>query len=134
MGFFEKIKQGLSKTASSISSVFTASELDDDFYDDLEERLILADLGMDTTVKAVERLRLVVRDRRIKTVAEAREALREVLCDMLDVGDSALNLSTKPSVVLCEHGLRPWRLAGSESAANGGGASWPDDGRCVRKF
>ena len=79
MGFFEKIKQGLSKTASSISSVFTASELDDDFYDDLEERLILADLGMDTTVKAVERLRLVVRDRRIKTVAEAREALREVL-------------------------------------------------------
>ena len=100
MGFFEKIKQGLSKTASSISSVFTASELDDDFYDDLEERLILADLGMDTTVKAVERLRLVVRDRRIKTVAEAREALREVLCDMLDVGDSALNLATKPSVVL----------------------------------
>ena len=85
MGFFEKIKQGLSKTASSISSVFTASELDDDFYDDLEERLILADLGMDTTVK---------------TVAEAREALREVLCDMLDVGDSAMNLSTKPSVVL----------------------------------
>ncbi len=80
--------------------MFTASELDDDFYDDLEERLILADLGMDTTVKAVERLRLVVRDRRIKTVAEAREALREVLCDMLDVGDSALNLSTKPSVVL----------------------------------
>ena len=100
MGFFEKIKQGLSKTASSISSVFTASELDDDFYDDLEERLILADLGMDTTVKAVERLRLVVRDRKIKTVAEAREALREVLCDMLDVGDGALNLSTKPSVVL----------------------------------
>ena len=100
MGFFEKIKQGLSKTASSISSVFTASELDDDFYDDLEERLILADLGMDTTVKAVERLHLVVRDRRIKTVAEAREALREVLCDMLDVGDSAMNLSTKPSVVL----------------------------------
>ena len=45
MGFFEKIKQGLSKTASSISSVFTASELDDDFYDDLEERLILADLA-----------------------------------------------------------------------------------------
>ena len=46
MGFFEKLKQGLSKTASSISSVFTASELDDEFYDDLEERLILADLGM----------------------------------------------------------------------------------------
>ena len=57
MGFFDKIKQGLSKTASSISSVFTASELDDDFYDELEESLILADLGVDTTTKAVERLR-----------------------------------------------------------------------------
>ena len=92
MGFFEKIKQGLSKTASSISSVFTASELDDDFYDDLEERLILADLGMDTTVKAVERLRLVVRDRRIKTVAEAREALREVL----PLVDLVLVMSVEP--------------------------------------
>ena len=92
MGFFEKLKQGLSKTASSISSVFTASELDDDFYDDLEERLILADLGMDTTVKAVERLRLVVRDRRIKTVAEAREALREVL----PLVDLVLVMSVEP--------------------------------------
>ena len=46
MGFFEKIKQGLSRTASSIGSVFTASELDDNFYDELEERLILADLGV----------------------------------------------------------------------------------------
>lgn len=57
MGFFEKLKQGLSKTASSISSVFTASELDDEFYDDLEERLILADLGMQTTEEAMEKLR-----------------------------------------------------------------------------
>ena len=59
MGFFEKLKQGLSKTASSISSVFTASELDDEFYDDLEESLIVSDLGMDTTeaVTACARLR-----------------------------------------------------------------------------
>ncbi len=57
MGFFEKLKQGLSKTASSIGSVFTTSELDDDFYDDLEERLILADIGVETATKAVERLR-----------------------------------------------------------------------------
>ena len=57
MGFFEKLKQGLSKTASSISSVFTASELNDEFYDDLEERLILADLGMQTTEEAMEKLR-----------------------------------------------------------------------------
>ncbi len=100
MGFFDKIKQGLSKTASSISSVFTASELDDDFFDELEESLILADLGVETTDKAVTRLRALVKERRIKTTAEAREALREVLADMLNVGSARLDLSTKPSVVL----------------------------------
>ena len=100
MGFFEKLKQGLSKTASSISSVFTVSELDDDFYDELEESLILADLGMQTTVEAVEQLRKFVRERHIKTVEEAKLALREVLEGMMDVGSTELNLSTKPSVVL----------------------------------
>ncbi len=100
MGFFDKIKQGLSKTASSISSVFTASELDDDFYDELEESLILADLGVETTEKAVTRLRALAKERHIKTTAEAREALREVLVEMLNVGSSKLNLNTTPSVVL----------------------------------
>ena len=100
MGFFEKLKQGLSKTASSISSVFTASELDDEFYDDLEERLILADLGMQTTEEAMEKLRALVRERHIKTVEEAKLALREVLEGMMDVGATTLDLSTKPSVIL----------------------------------
>ena len=57
MGFFEKLKQGLTRTANSIGSVFTASELDNDFYDELEESLILADIGVETATKAVERLR-----------------------------------------------------------------------------
>lgn len=100
MGFFEKIKQGLSKTASSIGSVFTASELDDEFYDELEERLILADLGIETTERAVEELRERVRAEKLKTAEEARAALREVLCGMLEVGSSALALDTKPSVIL----------------------------------
>ena len=100
MGFFDKIKQGLSKTASSISSVFTASELDDDFYDELEESLILADLGVDTTTKAVERLRSAAKERYLKTAEEARACLREILADMLNVGSPALRLDTKPSVVL----------------------------------
>lgn len=100
MGFFDKIKQGLSKTASSISSVFTASELDDDFYDELEESLILADLGVDTTTKAVERLRSAAKERHLKTAEEARACLREILADMLNVGSPALRLDTKPSVVL----------------------------------
>ena len=100
MGFFEKIKQGLSKTASSIGSVFTASELDDDFYDELEERLILADLGVETTEKAVDGLREKVRAQKLKTAEDARKALREVLREMLQVGSSALRLDTRPSVVL----------------------------------
>ena len=100
MGFFEKIKQGLSRTASSIGSVFTASELDDDFYDELEERLILADVGMDATQQAVDRLRAVARERHLKTAEEARGALREIVTQMLSVGSSELNIATKPSVVL----------------------------------
>lgn len=100
MGFFEKIKQGLSRTASSIGSVFTASELDDNFYDELEERLILADLGVETTQKAVDGLREKVRAQKLKSAEEARKALREVLCEMLQVGSSALKLDSKPSVIL----------------------------------
>ena len=101
MGFFDKIKQGLSKTAASISSVFTGfSEIDDDFYDELEESLILADLGVDTTTKAMDALRERVRQNHLKSTEEARTALRDVLCEMVSVGDTTLNLSTKPSVVL----------------------------------
>ena len=101
MGFFDKIKQGLSKTAASISNVFTGfSEIDDDFYDELEESLILADLGMDTTMKAMDGLRAKVKAGHLKTTEEARTALKDVLAEMLQVGDTALNLCTRPSVVL----------------------------------
>ena len=105
MGFFDKIKSGLSKTRAAMSntvgSVFSGfSSLDDDFYDELEESLILADLGVDTAVKAVERLRQTVRERRIKDPQGAREALQDVLCEMLNVGSTALDLSAKPAVVL----------------------------------
>ena len=105
MGFFDKIKAGLTKTRDALSdtlgSVFSGfSEIDDDFYDELEESLILADLGVDTAVKAADRLRKTVKERHLKTTEEAKEALKEILVDMLNVGDTALNLSTTPSVVL----------------------------------
>ncbi len=105
MGFFDKIKVGLSKTRNALSdtlgSVFSGfSEIDDDFYDELEESLILADLGVDTAVKAADRLRKTVKERHLKTTEEAKEALKEILVEMLNVGDTALNLSTTPSVVL----------------------------------
>ncbi len=104
MGFFDKIKAGLTKTrealSDSLGSVFTASEIDEDFYDELEESLVLADLGVDTALKAVMRLRHKVNNTNLKTVEQAKEALKDILVDMLNVGDTALNLSTKPSVML----------------------------------
>ena len=80
--------------------MFTASEIDDDFYDDLEESLILADLGVDTAVKATDRLRKTIREQHIKTTEEAKTILKQILVEMLQVGSNELDLSTKPSVVL----------------------------------
>ena len=105
MGFFDKIKAGLSKTRSALSntlgSVFSGfSQIDDDFYDELEESLILADLGVDTALKATERLRKAVKEQHLKTPEEAKAALKDILTQMLTVGDSELNLSTNPAVVL----------------------------------
>ena len=104
MGFFDKIKAGLSKTRAAISEamedVFTASELDSDFYDDLEETLIMADLGRETAMKIVTALRQRVSSDRIKKADMAREALKEIIADMLKVGEFTLDLSTSPAVIL----------------------------------
>ena len=105
MGFFDKIKAGLTKTRDALSntlgSVFSGfSQIDDDFYDELEESLILADLGVETATKATERLRKAIREQHLKTPEEAKDALKDILVDMLNVGDTELNLSTDPSVIL----------------------------------
>ncbi len=92
MGFFSRMKK------IGIFSGF--SELNDDFYDELEEALILADAGMDTALEAVEQLRSRVKEEKIKTMEEARACMRSILREMLQVGEEGLNLSTKPSVVL----------------------------------
>ncbi|MDD6966626.1 MAG: signal recognition particle-docking protein FtsY [Candidatus Faecousia sp.] len=104
MGFFDKIKQGLSKTREAISEtfndIFSVSELDDDFYDELEESLILADLGVETASKAAARLKKEAAARHVRQAEEARQLLQEILVDMLNVGSPELNLSTHPSVIL----------------------------------
>ena len=105
MGFFDKIKAGLTKTrdalSSTLGSVFSGfSEIDDDFYDELEECLILADLGVETATRAVEKLRKTVREQHLKTTEEAKEALKDILTAMLEVGSLELDLSTNPSVIL----------------------------------
>lgn len=101
MGFFEKIKQGLGKTRAALGGIFTGFRgIDDEFFDELEERLILADVGVETAMKAVDNLRLAVKERKLKEAEEVREALKEILIEMLHVGSPALNIGTKPSVVL----------------------------------
>ena len=105
MGFFDKIKAGLTKTrdalANTLGGVFTGfSQIDDDFYDELEESLILADLGVETATKATDRLRKKIKEQHLKTPEEAKVALKDILEEMLNVGEVALNLSTNPSVIL----------------------------------
>ena len=105
MGFFDKIKAGLTKTRDALSntlgSVFSGfSEIDEDFYEELEECLILADLGVDTATKAVAQLRKAVKEQHLKETEQAKAALKEILVQMLEVGSNELDLSTTPAVVL----------------------------------
>ena len=105
MGFFDKIKAGLAKTraafTNTLDEVFeNADAIDDDFFDELEETLILADLGMDTVNKVIKELRNRVMNRGLTTTEHVRFNLKLLLNDMLNVGDTTLNLSTTPSVIL----------------------------------
>ena len=94
MGFFDKLK----KITTNLFSGF--SEADEAFFEELEETLILADLGMDTALDAVEKLRTRVRKEKLQDQEEVKAALRDILAEEMAVGDTALDLSTKPSVVL----------------------------------
>ena len=105
MGFFDKIKIGLSKTRNALENtlggVFSGfSEIDEDFYEELEECLILADLGVETACKATDRLRKTVKENHIKTTEEAKAALQNILVDMLEVGQRELEITNKPAVIL----------------------------------
>lgn len=94
MGFFDKLK----KITTNLFSTFT--EADEAFFEELEETLILADLGVETATEAVERLRETVRKEKLQDQEEVRAALRRVLVELLDVGAVELDASTAPSVML----------------------------------
>ena len=104
MGFFDKLKNGLFKTKNAIvgkiDSLFKSfRKVDEDLFDELEELLISADIGVNTTEEILEELRDTVKSKRIKDPAEVKAELYEILKRM--IGDhEPLNLSTKPSVVL----------------------------------
>ncbi len=93
MGIFAKIKKAWFDT-------IVWETIDDDFYDELEESLIMADLGATVAHDAVKKLRDVVYQKSIQRGDDVKQALREILIEKLNVGDTALDLSTQPSVVL----------------------------------
>ena len=105
MGFLEKIRNGLARTKQSMTvsmnnlfASFTGEN--EEFFDELEETLILADAGVETAEQAVEQLRAVTKQRGLRGGAEVRAALEEILSAVLEKGDSALHLRTRPSVIL----------------------------------
>ena len=105
MGFFDKIKQGLAKTramfTNTLNDVFdNADAIDEDFFDELEETLILADLGMDTVTALMKELRYRVLNRGLTTTEHVKFNLKLILKDMLNVGSTELNIGTSPSVIL----------------------------------
>ena len=92
MGLFDKIKK-----LNIFSGFFS---VDEDFFEELEENLILSDMGMDTTLEAVETLRERVKANKIKEPEEVKACLREILVEMLNVGATDLDLTDKPAVIL----------------------------------
>lgn len=104
MGFFDKLKQGLGKTKdtfkNAVDSVFvTFSSIDDDFYEELTEALILADLGAQTAMEVVDELKERVKSKHIGNTEEAKAELYAVLSEAIS-GDSSLDLSGSPAVIM----------------------------------
>ena len=105
MGFFDKLKNGLNKTKTSfdekINNVFkNFRKVDEDFLDELEEILIMSDIGMDTSIKIISSLRVRIKKEKIQDEEDVKQALREEMQKILDVTDIGLHLNTKPSVIL----------------------------------
>ncbi len=105
MGFFDKIKSGLEKTKKSFSTRLNSvvagfTGENEEFFDELEELLITSDVGAETSMEAVERLRDLVKQRGYRGSEEVRGALAEILTEMLAGSGGELKLDTKPSVIL----------------------------------
>ena len=104
MGFFDKIKQGLKKTTEAVSDqlgslVAVFQQVDEDFLEELEEALILADLGSKTAMEAVDELRKRAKRQKIESKEELVTAIQEILSEKM-VDDTEMRLETKPSVIL----------------------------------
>ena len=103
-GFFARLKEGLTKTRNSISdsfnNLFKASELDDDFYDELEETLVMSDMGYETTERIVEDLKARVKEEHIKEAQACRDLVINIIRDQMQVDETAYDFENKKTVVL----------------------------------
>ena len=105
MGFFDKLKQGLSKTKSSfeekMNNVFsTFRKVDEDLLEELEEILIMSDVGVETSTRIINNLRDRVKKEKLEDAEDVKQALREEIKAIFDSVDNSLHLDTKPSVIL----------------------------------
>ena len=105
MSFFDKLKRGLSKTKNNIDDKINAAfssfrKVDEDLLEELEEILIMSDVGMDTSLEIISSLRKKIKLENIKEVEDVKKALRELIQEILDKESPELNISTKPSVIL----------------------------------
>ena len=105
MGFFDKLKKGMNKTKTSfdekINSIFSSfRKVDEEFLDELEEILIMSDIGIETSTKIINALRERIKREKLQDEEDVKQALREEMQKILDVTDVSLHLETKPSVIL----------------------------------
>ena len=105
MGFFDKLKQGLGKTKSSIdekiNNVFSVfRKVDEELLEELEEVLVMSDIGMETSVKIIDELRTKIKKEKIEDEQDVKKALKEIMAEILNIAEPKLNLETTPSVVL----------------------------------
>lgn len=103
-GFFKRLKEGLTKTRNSIAdsfaNLFKASEIDDDFYDNLEETLIMSDMGYETTEKIIEDLKDKVKEMKLKEADACRDLIINIIRDQMSVDENAYDFEEKKTVIL----------------------------------
>jgi fused signal recognition particle receptor len=104
-GFWSRLVSGLSKTrdniVSGIDSIFSGfSSIDDDFYEEIEEILIMGDIGVNATEAIIENLKEKVKENKIKDPAECKELLINSIKEQMDVGETAYRFENEKSVVL----------------------------------
>ena len=105
VGFFKRLKNGLSKTrdsfVSGIDSLFTGfSEIDDDFYEELEELLVMGDIGINTTMSIIDGLKERVKEEKIKEASACKQLLIDTIKEQMQIHEDAYEFEHKKSVLL----------------------------------